>query len=83
MRGEDFKNHLLRTIGDRTADSYVSRCRRIEGALNLNLDSCDLSEPGVTNIRLRLQRQMPGSGMTPNSLADCLTAARKYGEFRR
>lgn len=83
MRAEAFKNHLLRSIGERTADSYISRCRRIEAALALNLDNCDLSAIGIANIRTGLKQQMPRSGMTPGSLADCLTAARKYGEFRR
>ena len=83
MRAEAFKSHLTRTIGERTADSYVSRCRRIEAALGLDLDACDLSETGIANIRSGLQRQMPHTGMTPGSLADCLTAARKYGAFRR
>ena len=82
MRAEAFKNFLLSTIADRTADSYVSRCRRIEELLRLNLDTCDLSLVGIANIRTDLQQKMPRSGMTPGSLADCLTAARKYGDFR-
>ena len=82
MRAEPFKQFLLRTIGEPTANSYVSRCRRIEDALKINMDTCDLSEGGISNIRMGLQQQMPGSGMTPGSLADCLTAARKYADYR-
>ena len=82
MRAEAFKTQLLKTIGGPAAQSYVSRCRRIERALELNLDNCDLSEIGISNIRMALKRQMPGSGMTLKGLANCLTAARKYEQFR-
>lgn len=83
MRSTPFRAYLMTSIAERTAESYLSRCRRIEAALGLDLDTCDLSDVGIANIRTRLQRAMPGSGMTPGSLADCLTAARKYAAFRR
>ena len=50
MRSEAFWKHLTKSIGGPTADSYVSRCRRIEGLLSLNLDNCDLSDVGISNL---------------------------------
>jgi len=82
MRESLFRAFLSRQVSQRVVADYVSRCRRVEALLRLDLDACDLSEAGVANIRNQLRREGPRAGMTEGSLANCLTAVRRYAEFR-
>lgn len=79
MREYLYRAHLSGRLGERSADSYVSNCRRVERTLGTALDTADLSEPAIEAIGAALARV----GLPRTSIADCLSAVRSYAGFRR
>jgi hypothetical protein len=83
MQESLFRRYLASRLSTQKAvNSYVTRCNRLQRELRLNLDTCDLSDVGLSNIRAMLQQLVRTTTMTPGSMADCLTAARTYAQFR-
>lgn len=78
MREAGFRRFLADRLGARTIDSYVSNCNRVRETAVVDLDSCDLSEIGLSNLR----RQLEAAGVPSRSASDCLSAVRAYAEFR-
>lgn len=83
MREDAFRAYLQPRLTRRSVQNYVSNCRRVQKELLVELDTCDLSEVGVANMRQQLELKMAHSRMTPGSLSDCLTAVRTYRQFRQ
>ncbi len=79
MNEEGFRSWLKPRLTSRSVSSYVSNARRVEAVLGLDLDGCDASPGGVSTLEDALRRQR--SQFTEGSLADCLTAMRRYLEF--
>lgn len=70
---------MARRLGTRTVDSYVSNCNRVRKVVAaIDLDRCDLSELGLSNLR----RQIESAGIPPRSAGDCISALKAYAEFR-
>ena len=78
MRESDFRNYLGKRIGSRSVDSYIAYCNRLRRELNVQLDSCDLSVVGISNIG----RELGSAGVPAASIRNCLSALRAYAEFR-
>ncbi|WP_374576440.1 hypothetical protein, partial [Phenylobacterium sp.] len=81
MEESAFHSYLATRLSARAAHSYVSNCRRVQRVLGIDLDTADLSDIGLSNIRLRLEREQPATGMTPGSLSDCISAIRSYAAY--
>lgn len=74
MREMEFRRALSDRIGERSVDSYVAYCRRVERELGLELDTCDLTDSGMAILGSRLR----AAGVPDNSLRNCLSAVRAY-----
>lgn len=81
MEEPAFRSYLATRLSARSAHSYVSNCRRVQRVLGIDLDTADLSEIGLSNIRRELEREQPATGMTPGSLSDCISAVRSYAAY--
>ena len=78
MREEQFGRWLERRLG--SIGSYISRLRRVERELEIDLDQVGLSPDGIDRIAADLLAR-PGNSFTQGSLDDVTTALRRYGEF--
>ncbi|WP_293418078.1 hypothetical protein [Phenylobacterium sp.] len=70
---------MAKRLGPRTVDSYVSNCNRVRKEVAVDLDTCDLGEVSLSNLR----RQLEAAGVPPRSASDCLSAVRAYADFRQ
>lgn len=77
MRENGFRAWLTSRIGSTSISSYLSNARRVERALKFDLDACDLTEVGLSNVR----RALLQAGVPPRPASDCLSALRQYREF--
>ncbi len=77
MREPGFRRFLSDRLGERTVDSYVAYCRRVERELGLSLDGCDLSQASVDTLSQRLR----AVGVQEKSVGNCLSAVRAYAEY--
>jgi hypothetical protein len=77
VRETEFRLYLADRLGERSVDSYVAYCRRVERDLNLNLDISDLSDVGIGDIAERLRTV----GTPERSLKNCLSGLRAYARF--
>jgi len=78
MREREFRRYLGPRLGARSVDSYIAYCRRFEGELGRNLDTCDISDVALSS----LAREFGLRGINSNSLRNCLSAVRSYRNFR-
>jgi len=78
LRQAEFRWFLADRLGPRTADNYVSNCNRVRKTLALDLDTCDMSVIGLSNLR----RQLEAARVPPRSANECLSAIKAYAEFR-
>jgi hypothetical protein len=78
MKEESFRAWLGGRIDSRSVGSYMSNARRVEKTLRQDLDACDLSEAGLSNIR----RVLLAADVPLRPAGDCLSALRQYREFR-
>lgn len=79
MREAEFRRSLTGRLKEKSVDSYVAYCRRVESELNINLDACDLGPSGLANIVQRLRR----IGVAENSVRNCTSAMRAYAMLDR
>src|SRR5689334_14750012 len=77
VREHQFRSSLAGRLGERSVDSYVAYCSRVERELNSDVDQLDLSEQGIETIALKLA----GLGVTKNSVRNCCSALRAYSRI--
>jgi hypothetical protein len=97
MREEGYRNWLQGKISTRPISDNISRCRRIEEGLKLDLDEAYIKDDGRSLMELleysvddeRLKRPapmgidfMPGANIR-NGMASLHSAVKKYFEFCR
>jgi hypothetical protein len=78
FRGVRTGNPLTR----RAAESYCSYVARAESALNIALDSQDLSQPGLATIIDRLRLAQTRALIPDTTLLSCISGLRAYAQFR-
>lgn len=74
MREATFRQLLAARLGERSVDSYLAYCRRVERELGIDLDQCDLSPTGLSSI----EAQLKAKGVAPGSLGNLLSGLRAY-----
>lgn len=74
MREMEFRRVLSKRLRERSIDSYVAYCRRVERDAGVDLDICDLSEPGIAALGSLLR----AAGVQDKSLSNCLSGLRAY-----
>lgn len=77
MREQAYRARLVGRLGERSADSYVSYCGRVERVLGTSLDDVDLSGSAIEVIGLELV----GAGLPRASVRNCLSAVRSYADL--
>lgn len=77
MREAEFRRSLTGRLNEKSVDSYVAYCRRVESELNINLDACDLSPLGLPSVVQQLRRM----GIAENSVRNCTSAMRAYARL--
>jgi hypothetical protein len=79
MREYPFRTLLSRLIGEESAKSYVSYCRRVERVLQSDLDELDLTDRGCEGVASRLASR----GVPRKSVQNCVSALRAYAQLDR
>ena len=75
-----FTNFLSTRLGRASIRSYLSNLRRVQRVLGVDLALQDLSPTGIEGIQSRLLKK-GGGEFASGSLADSMTALRRYAEF--
>jgi len=90
MKREAFQSFLVTAyhgpyssgpLMERSASSYCSNVARIEAALSIDLDICDLTDAGVSALIRRLQAVRTQERLSDARVSDCVSALKAYASF--
>ncbi len=79
MRETAFRAHLEGRIGGPSISSYIAYGRRLERELDLDLETCDLGDVGIT----AMMRELARKDVAPRSINNMMSVARSYRNFRQ
>lgn len=77
MREDGFRSFLLKRLDPRSVQSYVAYVRRVERELGSDVEACDLSETGISDVRDRLL----ALGLNEASARNSASSLRAYAAF--